>query len=40
MMDEANQHTHKPVLIGEILKNGQFKIDLAIQGTGEAGTLE
>jgi urea transport system substrate-binding protein len=25
MMDEANQHTHKPVLIGEILKNGQLK---------------
>ena len=25
MMDEANHHTHKPVLIGEILKDGQFK---------------
>ena len=25
-MDEANHHTHKPVLIGEILKDGQFKI--------------
>ncbi len=24
-MDEANHHTHKPVLIGEILKNGQFR---------------
>jgi urea transport system substrate-binding protein len=24
-MDEANQHTYKPVLIGEILKDGQFK---------------
>jgi len=24
-MDEGNQHTHKPVLIGEILKDGQFK---------------
>lgn len=26
MMDNANQHTHKPVLIGEILKDGQFKV--------------
>ena len=26
MMDEANQHTNKPVLIGEILKDGQFKV--------------
>jgi urea transport system substrate-binding protein len=26
MMDEANHHTHKPVLIGEILKDGQFKV--------------
>ncbi|NJL16074.1 MAG: urea ABC transporter substrate-binding protein [Nitrospira sp.] len=25
MMDCCNQHTHKPVLIGEILKNGQLK---------------
>jgi urea transport system substrate-binding protein len=25
MMDERNQHTHKPVLIGEILKDGQLK---------------
>jgi urea transport system substrate-binding protein len=25
-MDEANQHTYKPVLIGEILKDGQFKV--------------
>ena len=25
-MDEKNQHTYKPVYIGEILKNGQFKI--------------
>src|SRR5512132_2141248 len=24
-MDEGNHHTHKPVLIGEILKDGQFK---------------
>jgi len=26
MMDQGNHHTHKPVLIGEILKDGQFKI--------------
>ncbi|MCZ6678017.1 MAG: urea ABC transporter substrate-binding protein [Candidatus Poribacteria bacterium] len=26
MMHESNQHTLKPVYIGEILKNGQFKI--------------
>ena len=26
MMDEANHHTNKPVLIGEILKDGQFKV--------------
>ncbi|MBI3836607.1 MAG: urea ABC transporter substrate-binding protein [Planctomycetia bacterium] len=25
-MDDANQHTLKPVYVGEILKNGQFKI--------------
>ena len=25
-MDPKNQHTYKPVYIGEILKNGQFKI--------------
>src|SRR3989475_516355 len=25
-MDEANQHAYKPVLIGEILKDGQFKV--------------
>ncbi len=25
-MDEKNQHTYKPVYIGEILKDGQFKI--------------
>jgi urea transport system substrate-binding protein len=25
-MDEANHHTYKPVLIGEILKGGQFKV--------------
>ncbi len=25
-MDEANHHAYKPVLIGEILKDGQFKI--------------
>ena len=26
MMDEKNQHTWKPVYIGEIQKDGQFKI--------------
>ncbi|MBT5451046.1 MAG: transporter substrate-binding protein, partial [Gemmatimonadetes bacterium] len=26
MMDERNHHLHKPVYIGEIRKNGQFKI--------------
>jgi urea transport system substrate-binding protein len=26
LMDPKNQHTHKPVYIGEILKNGQFKV--------------
>ncbi|HMZ54648.1 MAG TPA: urea ABC transporter substrate-binding protein [Nitrospira sp.] len=26
MMDEANHHTHKPVLIGEIMKDGQIKV--------------
>ena len=26
MMDPANQHTYRPVLIGEIMKDGQFKI--------------
>ena len=26
MMDEVNHHTNKPVLIGEILKDGQFKV--------------
>ena len=26
MMDPVNHHLHKPVLIGEIRKNGQFKI--------------
>ncbi len=25
-MDEKNQHTYKPVYVGEILKNGQFKM--------------
>jgi urea transport system substrate-binding protein len=25
-MDEKNQHTYKPVYVGEIMKNGQFKI--------------
>src|SRR5574338_713993 len=26
MMDEANHHTHKPVLTAELLKDGQFKV--------------
>ena len=26
MIDAKNHHLHKPVLIGEIRKNGQFKI--------------
>jgi urea transport system substrate-binding protein len=26
MMDAANHHTHRPVLIGEILADGQFKV--------------
>jgi urea transport system substrate-binding protein len=26
MMDAANHHTYRPVLIGEILKDGQFKV--------------
>src|SRR5574342_132431 len=26
MMDPANHHTYRPVLIGEILKDGQFKV--------------
>ena len=26
MMDPKNQHTWKPVYVGEILKDGQFKI--------------
>jgi urea transport system substrate-binding protein len=25
-MDPRNQHTYKPVYIGEIMKDGQFKI--------------
>ena len=32
IMDHANQHTHKPVLIGEILKDGQFKVVWRSQG--------
>ena len=39
-MDEANHHTHKPVLIGEILKDGQFKIVSRSKGTREAGAME
>ena len=39
-MDEGNQHTHKPVLIGEILKDGQIQDGLAVERIGQAGTLE
>ena len=31
-MDEANHHTYKPVLIGEILKDGQFKVFVVHRG--------
>src|SRR5438132_3712883 len=31
-MDESNQHVYKPVYIGEIKSNGQFKIVKAMQG--------
>lgn len=31
-MDEGNHHTHKPVLIGEILADGQFKIVWTTKG--------
>jgi len=30
--DEVNQHTYKPVYVGEILKNGQFKIVWSTDG--------
>ena len=32
MMDKSNQHTWKPVYIGEIKPNGQFKIIKAMKG--------
>ena len=32
MMDERNHHLHKPVYIGEIKKNGQFKIVYESEG--------
>ena len=32
-MHEYNQHTYRPVLIGEILKDGQFKIISRTKGT-------
>lgn len=32
MMDEKNHHLHKPVLIGEIRKDGQFKIVFETDG--------
>src|SRR6058998_2779888 len=34
-MHEYNQHTYRPVLIGEILKNGQFKIISRTKGNVE-----
>src|SRR5205809_1114990 len=34
-MHEFNQHTYRPVLIGEILKNGQFKIISRTKGNVE-----
>jgi urea transport system substrate-binding protein len=39
-MHEYNQHTYRPVLIGEILKDGQFKIISRVKGTGPSGTVE
>jgi urea transport system substrate-binding protein len=39
-MHEYNQHTYRPVLIGEILKDGQFKIISRVKGTGPNGTVE
>ena len=34
-MHEYNQHTYRPVLIGEILKDGQFKIISRTKGNVE-----
>ena len=39
-MDEANHHTYKPVLIGEILKDGQFKVVSRSKGLREGRALE
>ena len=39
-MDEGNHHTHKPVLIGEILEGRAIQDGLAFEGIGQAGTLE
>ena len=32
---ETNQHTYKPVLVGEIMKDGQFKIVWETEGLVE-----
>ena len=40
MMDPKNQHTWKPVYIGEILKDGQFKIIYKSQGSGCSGLVQ
>jgi len=39
-MHEYNHHTYRPVLIGEIMKDGQFKIISRVKGTGPNGTVE
>jgi urea transport system substrate-binding protein len=39
-MHEYNHHTYRPVLIGEIMKDGQFKIVNRVKGTGPNGTVE
>ena len=40
MMDAKNQHTWKTVYIGEIQKDGQFKIVWQSQGSGASGLLQ
>ena len=39
-MHEANHHTYSPVLIGEILKDGQFKIVSRTKGNVEGRAVE
>ena len=39
-MHEYNHHTYRPVLIGEIMKDGQFKIVYPHQGPRRAGAVE